>query len=672
MKRSIKKNWPRLVLGWGVIVALVLFLTGIIPSQVKADPEAYCPMGGLEALGTYFVRGSLPCSMSSLQIIMGIALAGAVVLFCRLFCGYLCPIGTVQDLMTRLRTRLRIPAMNVNCVVDKVLRVAKYALLFVIFWKTLSASELFCKYIDPYYAAATGFKGENVTGWICGISFTAIFLGGFFIKNFFCKYLCPLGAISGAVKFWVWVAAYFGLWYLLTGVCGLEIHWLWCLGGFCLLGYLLEVLCGRPRAQLLKVHRNEAACNHCGLCEKKCPMGIEISEFNGSVNHVDCTLCGECVASCNKKAMAVAVVGQPVKHLRFLPAILTVVIAVAAAIVGSKYIEIPTISETWGIEKTLEDGTVEVLVPSSQLKSFTMSGLRSVKCFGSSKAFMSKLMRIPGVHGVKTYVKSHRAEITYDTKRISQEEIEKKIFVPSAHKVTTPDPKQIDSIRVITLLTEGMSDKLDVNYFSLQLRFSEFGDKIYGVDSEFSCPLTVHVYIDPTLEVPEGWWKQIVNKKEVVFPQTNPDKPTKTIEVNSKFVSQGPDAGMISTADFLHKMFSGFHVEWKQRYEKAAATGAAIHVYEFVDPAFEKPILSRNMPFVSNTLSQHEGVASVSLALNAELLPSIQIEFFAPMTADEIWSILSAETWRIDYRNEKGIVDEPAKIKFKAPGVVVK
>jgi len=84
-KRStIIRNWPKYLLQWGVLIALIVFITGIIPSEEAVDPEAYCPMGGLQALATYLANNSLPCSMSSLQVMMGIALVAAVVLFSKL------------------------------------------------------------------------------------------------------------------------------------------------------------------------------------------------------------------------------------------------------------------------------------------------------------------------------------------------------------------------------------------------------------------------------------------------------------------------------------------------------------------------------------------------------------------------------------------------------------
>ncbi|MBR5925641.1 MAG: 4Fe-4S binding protein, partial [Bacteroidales bacterium] len=104
-KSTIRSNWPKYVLQWGTLAAIVFFLSGLavklFPKMEPANPEAYCPFGGLEALTTYLQRGSLPCSMSSMQILMGIVLAAVVILLSKLFCAYLCPIGTVEDLLMK-------------------------------------------------------------------------------------------------------------------------------------------------------------------------------------------------------------------------------------------------------------------------------------------------------------------------------------------------------------------------------------------------------------------------------------------------------------------------------------------------------------------------------------------------------------------------------------------
>ncbi len=241
-KRSkILENWPKYLLQWGVLLALVLFLTGIVSGDEPSNPEAYCPVGGLQALLTYIVKGSLPCSMTTMQIVMGIVLAAGVVLFSKLFCGYICPLGTVQDLLTKLRESIGLKGLEIagNSIADKILRIVKYILLFWIFYMTATTSELFCKNLDPYYAVATGFKGE-ITLWMSIVTVTAVLLLGFFAKNFWCKYLCPLGAISNSLKFWVWVVVLFALWWLLD-VLGAGIPWWVLLAAFCLTGYLLEI-----------------------------------------------------------------------------------------------------------------------------------------------------------------------------------------------------------------------------------------------------------------------------------------------------------------------------------------------------------------------------------------------------------------------------------------------
>ena len=131
-KTTIIKNWPKYLLQWGVLAALIVFLTGLIPSEAAADPEKYCPMGGLQALATFLAKNSLPCSMSMVQIAMGLALVAAVVLFSKLFCAYICPLGTVQDLISKARRAMKVKALKIQngSVADKVLRAVKYALVF--------------------------------------------------------------------------------------------------------------------------------------------------------------------------------------------------------------------------------------------------------------------------------------------------------------------------------------------------------------------------------------------------------------------------------------------------------------------------------------------------------------------------------------------------------------
>ncbi len=88
-------------------------------------------------------------------------------------------------------------------------------------------------------------------------------------------------------------------------------------------------------------------------------------------------------------------------------------------------------------------------------------------------AFKAKLEKIRGVYGVKTFVAHHRAVITYDPSVTTSEKIQESVFTPSKFRVNTPDPAATDSIKVVTIRTENMYDKLDLNYLGLQMRLTE-------------------------------------------------------------------------------------------------------------------------------------------------------------------------------------------------------
>lgn len=661
---TIKRNWPKYLLQWGVLAALAAFL--LIPGKDPANPEAYCPMGGLQALTTFFVRGSLPCSMSMMQIVMGIVLAAAVVLFSKLFCGYLCPLGTVQDLLMKLRNTIgwRGIVVKNGTVADKVLRVIKYVLLFWIFYSTATASELFCKNLDPYYAVATGFKGE-ITLWMSLISVAAVILCGFMVNMFWCKYLCPLGAISNSLKFWVWIVVLVAAYYLL-GTIGVNVPWWALLAAFCVVGYLLEILCGKPRLQVLHIMKNDSKCTHCGLCTKACPYGIDVAGCRaGAVKAVDCTLCGECTAVCPVDAIHTGVCvkgGRNVWNV-LAPAVIALVLMGIGLWAGGKY-ELPTINVTWGIEQTLEDGTVKQLVDPSSLKTMEMEGLRSVKCYGSSMAFKAKLEKIRGVHGVKTFVSHHRAVITYDPAATTPEIIQESVFTPSKFRVNTPDMATVDSIKVVTIRTENMYDKLDLNYLGLQMRLTD--KKIYGLESEFACPLIVRVYMDASETADKAWFKKIVNMKELEMPVHGGG--TKITPVNFKFVDLEDGESYISTESFIRKMFTPFKAQFSSRVEEFS--GKPQFVYEIPDANYEKPIILRNLPFVSNHLSKNDGIIGVYLELDNNLTPALMIRYAAPMTSDRVWELLNMDKWTITYKKDD-VREEAAKLKFKNPGVEV-
>jgi len=667
-KPQIVKNWPKYLLSWGFLLFLILFIAGLC-TEKPLDPEKYCPMGGIQAFITYITRGSLPCSMTSVQIIMGIVLAAGVVLFSKLFCAYICPVGTVEDIFTRIRKAIGIKDIDIKAgsVADKLLRFVKYALAGWILYMTVGASELFCKHLDPYYAVATGFKGE-ITLWMSLVTLGIVVLLGFFIKRFWCKYICPLGALSNAFKFWPWLVVV-GLVFWVLKVCGVSCAWYIITGCMLLTGYFFEIFSGRPKHQILHVMLDESKCGRsCYSCQKQCPYNIEVPAEGKMVTNVDCTLCGECVAACPSKALSVGICPSAKKRcgfMKFLPAILAVILVVVGYFVGGKF-ELPTIDVEWGIEKGMK------------LDTYKVEGLRSIKCYGSSMAFKARMERVNGVHGVKTFVGTHTAVIKYDPKVISQEEVDKMMFTPSVFRIKTPDRTEIPQLKIVTIRTERMYDKLDLNFLGLQFRLTEKG--IYGLESEYACPLIIHVYMDPAEEYSEEWFKEVVNNKVLHMP-IHGGKEFKDTPVDFKFVKLEEGESFISTEEFLTKMFKEMKTDFNGLYKvngqdsvikrKIWYEGKPQFVYEIADQVYEKPIIVKGLRFLGNHLSKEEGVIGLYLRLNKDYIPSIQIRYAAPMTEAKLWKMMNEDPWTITYAKDD-VREEKARMKFKHPGVSYK
>jgi len=145
-----------------------------------------------------------------------------------------------------------------------------------------------------------------------------------------------------------------------------------------------------------------------------------------------------------------------------------------------------------------------------------------------------------------------------------------------------------------------------------------------------------------------------------------------------KFVKMEKEVGSISTPEFLHKMFNPFKAEYNGRYPSGDTTvvrkraqvyeGKPQYILEFEDTRYEKPIITRNLPFLSNHISREEGVIGTYVVLNENLKPALQIRFAAPATADRIWELMTMDKWTITRKDEEKIED--ARIAFDKPGVV--
>ena len=195
-----------------IIILLLLIWT----IYTAGDIEKYCPMGGILGFGTKIYQESLPCAMSSAAIFMALVLFVGALAIGKLFCGYICPVGSITEWIGKIGKKFKLQ-FRLPKFLDLGLRSIKYIFLYFVVYYTVTDSELFCRKFDPFFGAATGFGHDTVLLWSIGAVAVTI-LGAIFIKQFWCRYLCFLGAASNIfVNIWGAVAVFI-LYFILSKI----------------------------------------------------------------------------------------------------------------------------------------------------------------------------------------------------------------------------------------------------------------------------------------------------------------------------------------------------------------------------------------------------------------------------------------------------------------------
>jgi copper chaperone CopZ len=288
-------------------------------------------------------------------------------------------------------------------------------------------------------------------------------------------------------------------------------------------------------------------------------------------------------------------------------------------------IELPTIDMKWNTEE----------VASENLQTTTFDNLRTLKCYGSAMTFKAKMEKVPGVHGVKVFVTRQSADILYNAEATSPEKIREAIYVPSRCKVQQLDPSVTTSLKTVVIRTEGMYEKGDLDNLGAMLK--ETGRKIYWLESEFACPLIVRVIMDAGENLDEDWFEEIVEKEY-------------------DFVKMEDNVSRISTSEYIKKGFKPYKVEIKGRIERFGNWPQ--NYFQTSDLRYDDA--GPAMPFLSNYLSQQDGILGIYYNLNENLIPTIKVRFVEPMTEERLKEVLSKDTWTISSQGE--IKEVKAKI----------
>jgi NAD-dependent dihydropyrimidine dehydrogenase PreA subunit len=556
----------------------------IFDKAYLADFERYCPFGGISSFFSKLNQDTMSCNMSETQLLLGLGLLLGAVFIGKLFCSYVCPIGTFTEWIGRLGDKLKI-RREMPAKLDRYMRLLKYVLLFITLYVTMTTSELFCKEFDPYFASANLFSNNDIVLYFAIPAFIITIVGALFFRLFWCKYLCPLGAVTNIFMNVVGAGLVIII-FLAANFLGAHLSLVWLIGGLVLVGLVNEL--GFMKSFFLpvpKISRNENKCTDCGLCDDKCPQGIKISQ-TPVVNHVDCNLCTDCVYTCPLKNVLTV---NKKKNLKYLAPV-ALVILIALSLTAASFYELTTISVKWG-------------KPAGTIAMYKQSGLKNVKCYGSSMALKGTLENVEGIYGLDTYAKSHTVKIYYDPAVISEKKVKASLFTPAKTEVSKIKRNAgIDSVSVWEVGVYGLFDPIDFNNLFYALREKE---GVYGFETHFGEPVMASVYYNSALISPFEIKNQI--EKKVVLAKKL--KGNEKIEMDFKAENEGVVKGKISLLDYNKRIFKNYDRLFNE-YKKYKPE--QLSVFKFPMPEAGVPSLRRFFGSLSSHLSADEGIVRLS------------------------------------------------------------
>lgn len=259
-------------LSWIVIISLSFYLTLKGKATFKISIIIYIitlVLGGI-------ILGALPNAVMPIQLIFtNLGIGGPInaiipmilvlalllistVFFGRIFCGYACPVGVMEELLSKINFKSKIKAQKDNKfnikISSKLTSLIRWIFFGIIIGLSLIWTISVLQIINPFLGFSY-IKNPIATAlFIPFIMLIVVIIASIFLYRPWCRFLCPFGAIGSLTS----------------------------------------------RFSTYKYSRTEE-CTECGLCEKICPTQEAYKESKKG----ECYFCGRCVEICPQNAIKI-------------------------------------------------------------------------------------------------------------------------------------------------------------------------------------------------------------------------------------------------------------------------------------------------------------------------------------------------------------------------------
>lgn len=220
--------------------------------------DGFLPIGGLMSLKLFVITGIIePFHPASLVIFGSVVLISFA--FRKSFCSWICPVGTFSEALWQIGRRLFHKDFKIHRYIDYPLMSIKYLLLIFFVYVIviqMTPTAIVAFFNTPYWKVADikmllFFTEMSKTTLITLLVLMTLSL---LVRNFWCRYLCPYGALIGL----------FG------------------------------------KYSLTSLKRDSNFCIHCQRCSKHCPGNLYVHEKE-TVHSAECTGCLTCLSQCPAK-----------------------------------------------------------------------------------------------------------------------------------------------------------------------------------------------------------------------------------------------------------------------------------------------------------------------------------------------------------------------------------
>lgn len=236
--------------------------------------------------------------------------------------------------------------------------------------------------------------------------------------------------------------------------------------------------------------------------------------------------------------------------------------------------------------------------------------------------------------------------------------------ITAKFKIATP-PVNATLIKVISIRTENMYERMDPNYLGMQFRLANKG--YYGLEAESLKPLLIRLYMNIDEPVDEDFLKSVVEKKELQMPVHGGG--TKLVLLNFLYFELEKQIDTITRRAFLEKQFDTYSKKFSKNTENWGGKNEAI--YELVYPDLDKPLITRSIPYLSSHLSQSEGFLGIQTLINDNEEYAFRITYSKDVLDDDkIWKILTKDKWTTISKEGEVVQIEP-QISFTNKGATI-